>query len=98
MTNKVRVGIVSTSWWADQMYLPALKSHAQAELAAICGRNQSRAEELAAKYGIPGVFVDYRGMIEHGGLDAVVVAAPDDLHYEITMRALGRLGALSLHA
>lgn len=88
MTHKVRVGIVGTSWWADMMYLPALQSHPQAELAAICGRNRNRAEEMASKYAIPGVFIDYREMIERGGLDALVVAVPDDLHYEITIKAL----------
>ena len=27
-------------------------------------------------------------MIEHAGLDAIVVAVPDDLHYEITTKAI----------
>ncbi len=88
MTNKVRVGIVGTSWWADGMYLPALRSHPQAEIAAICGRDRARAAEIAGKYGISRVFADYAEMIERGGLDAVIVSVPDDLHYEITMHAL----------
>ncbi len=88
MTQKVRVGIAGTSWWADLMFLPALQTHPHASLAAICGRNRDRAEELARKYHIPGVFTDYRDMIERGGLDALIVAVPDDLHHEITMAAL----------
>src|SRR5215208_3926861 len=88
MSQSVRVGVVSTSLWADTMFLPALKSHAQADVVAICGRDRKRAEEMAGKYGVPAVFADYRKMIEQAGLDAVVVGAPDDLHYEITMQAL----------
>jgi predicted dehydrogenase len=88
MPQKVRVGVVSTSWWADKMFLPALKSHAQADVVAICGRDRKRAEEMAGKYAVPGVFADYRKMIEQVGLDAVVVGVPDDLHYEVTMQAL----------
>ena len=75
MSNKVRVGVVSTSWWADEMYLPALKSHPRAEIAAICGRNRDRAEALAEKYGVSRVFADYAEMIDRGDLEAVIVAA-----------------------
>ena len=88
MSQHVRVGVVSTSWWADMMHLPALKSHPQAELIAICGRNQERATEMAQKYGIPQVFADYNELIRKGGLDALVVATPDDLHYPVTIAAL----------
>ena len=88
MAHKVRVGLVSTSWWAEQMFLPSLQSHPQAEVTAICGRDQARAKEVASKYGVPAVFSDYRQLIEQANLDAVVVAAPDDQHYAITIRAL----------
>lgn len=88
MRDQVSVGMIGTSWYADRMHLPALKSHAGARLTAICGRDQVRAGELAAKYEIPNVYADYRDMLQHGDLDAVVIAVPDDLHYPITMAAL----------
>ena len=87
-TTKVRIGIVGTSGWAELMFLTSLPSHPQAEIAAICGRDQARANELAAKYAIPQVYADYHEMISRGKLDAVVVATPDDLHYPVTMAAL----------
>jgi predicted dehydrogenase len=89
MPRSVRIGIVGTSWWTDMMFGPALRGHPQAEMAAICGRDPSRAEEMAAKYSISQVYSDYREMIAHGDLNAVIVATPDDLHYEITLHALG---------
>jgi predicted dehydrogenase len=70
------------------MHLPNLESHPQANVAAICGRNRDRAEEMALKYEIPLVFTDYRAMIEQGDLQAIVIATPDDLHYPMTMDAL----------
>ena len=88
MLEKVRIGVVGTSWYADWMHLPNLKSHPLAEIVAICGRSRARAEEMAAKYGVQTVFTDYREMIDNAGLDAVVVSAPDDLHYPVTMAAL----------
>lgn len=87
MAQKVRVGLVSTSWWAELMYLPSLQSHPQAEVAAICGRNRSHAEEMAVKYGIPAVYTDYRHMMAAGDLDAVVIGVPDDLHYDVALAA-----------
>jgi predicted dehydrogenase len=88
MGDRVRVGVVGTSWYADLMHLPNLKSHPRVELVAICGRDQERAGARAQQYGIPQVFADYRALIERAGVDALVVATPDDLHHPITMRAL----------
>jgi predicted dehydrogenase len=88
MSQKVRVGIIGTSWWTETMFLASFKSHISAEITAICGRNQDRAQELAGEYGIPHVFSDYRALLEQPNLDAVVVATPDDLHYPMTMDAL----------
>lgn len=88
MSQAVRVGMIGTSWWADGRLLPNLKSHPRADVVALCGRDRARAQALAGKYDIPHVFVDYRDMIERAGLDAVVIAAPDDLHYPMTMAAL----------
>jgi predicted dehydrogenase len=88
MAGDVRVGVVGTSWWADLIHLPNLHGYPRATLAAICGRNRERADEMARKYHIPQVFTDYREMCEQGGLDAVVVSVPDDLHYPIVMAAL----------
>ena len=89
MSEKVRVGIVGTSGWADFMYLSAFQSHPQVEITAICGRNRAPAEQLASKYNIPNIFTDYKEMINQGGLEAIVIGTPDDLHYEITMQSLG---------
>jgi predicted dehydrogenase len=88
LAERIRVGVVGTSWWTDPFHLAKLKEVSGADLAAVCGRNRSRAEEMAAKYAIPQVYTDYQDMIEHGNLQALVVAAPDDLHYPITMAAL----------
>lgn len=88
MGKALRVGVVGTSWWADMMHLPALKSHPSAVIAAICGRNRERAEEMAQKYGVRQVFTDYGDMLEKGHLQALIVATPDDLHYPMTMAAL----------
>jgi predicted dehydrogenase len=88
MSNKLRIGVIGSSWWADMSHLPILKADARVELVAICGRNRDRAQEMASKYGIPNVFTNYHDMFASGLLQAVVVAAPDDEHCAMTMMAL----------
>jgi predicted dehydrogenase len=88
MKDCVRVGVIGTSWYADLAHLPRLKSHPRCKLAAVCGRNRERADEMAAKYDVNAVYTNYRAMIEAGDLDAVVVSTPDDQHYPMTMAAL----------
>lgn len=88
MSEKVRVGVVGTSWWADWLYFPSLRTHPRAELAAVCGRSRERAQEMADKYNIPQVFTDYREMFTNANIDAVIISVPDDWHYVMTMAAL----------
>jgi predicted dehydrogenase len=88
MTDRVRVGVVGTSWFAKTFHLASLASHPEAELMAICGRDRERADGVAADHSIPHVYTDYREMIASGRLDALVVVTPDALHFPITMAAL----------
>ena len=87
--DKLRVGMIGTGNWAESFYLPNLKSHPNATLWALCGRNKVRAEELASKHGVPRVFTDYRRMLDAGDLDVAVICTPEDLHHPMTMAALG---------
>lgn len=88
MSERVRVGVVSTSWWADAMYLPALDAHPGADVVAVCGRNRERADAFAARWGIPQVYTDAGALIGSGEIDALVVASGHESHYPITMEAL----------
>ena len=87
MTETVRVGLVGTSGWTEQMYVPSLRSHPAAKVVAVCGRNPERAGAIAAALGGARVFADWRAMIAAGGLDAVIVVVPDDLHPAIAEAA-----------
>jgi predicted dehydrogenase len=80
MTETVRVGLIGTSGWVEQMYVPSLRSHPAVHVVAVCGRNADRAGLIAAQLGGARVFADWRDMIAAGGLDAVIIVVPDDLH------------------
>ena len=55
MSQKVRIGVVGTSWWADAMYLPALTKHPLADVRGVVGgARPEHTREFAARWGIPG--------------------------------------------
>ncbi len=84
----INVGIVGTSWWADEMYLPALKNHPEAKVVAVCGRDPLRTQQFAEKWGVPDFYHDYQALITSGKIEALIVAALNETHYPITMAAL----------
>jgi predicted dehydrogenase len=88
MADQVRLGVIGTSPYTEGFLLAPLVAHPRADVVALCGRNRERAGTVAGKHGIPAVFTDYREMYARAGLDAVVVASPDDLHRAMTMEAL----------
>lgn len=88
MADRVRLGIIGTSGWTELMYLNNLAGRDDVEIAGLCGRSEGPLAALAAKHGVTATYTDYREMIERGRLDAVVVAAPDDRHKEMTLAAI----------
>jgi len=89
-SRKVRVGLVGTSWWAEAMYLPALADHPVGRITALCGRNPEHTAAVAASWHVPHVYTDWVAMLDSDAIDAVIVASPNDTHYDITMAALER--------
>lgn len=84
-TRPIRVGLIGTGWWADTMYLPALKEHPYGRITALVGRN---AHPLAHEWGIAQVYADYRQLIDARAVDAVIILTRNHTHYPIAMAAL----------
>ena len=87
-SSNLRVGLISTSWFAGMFHIPLMQSHKGAPLVSICGRNKKNAEEFSAERGIKRVYTDYRTLVDSDDLDAVIIATPDDCHHEMTLYAL----------
>ena len=85
--ERIRVGVVGTSWWADLEHLPGLRARGDVEVAALCGRDPEKLRALAAKHGVRRTETDWRALLA-GGLDALVVATPNATHHAIASAAL----------
>lgn len=88
MPEELKLAVLGTSWWVDAMHLPAIAQHPQARTVAICGRDEARAQAMAARWDVPRVYTDWRQMLETGGFDAVIVATGNDSHFPISMAAM----------
>lgn len=81
----VKAGIVGAGFAADLhaaaiQYLPG-----ELELTAVASRTESSARHLASKYGIPGVFADYRELLSEPDIDLVTIAAPNFAHARVAI-------------
>ncbi|GAB1484296.1 hypothetical protein MASR2M78_31140 [Treponema sp.] len=100
--KSVRVGIIGTGWVCDH-HVQALGKIDEAQIVGIAGRNIPRAKELAAiaEAGIgnagaltPGVFADYKEMVDTTKPDAVLILLPPHLHGELEFYCAQRVKAL----
>jgi predicted dehydrogenase len=88
--ERVRLGVVGTSWWADSMYLPALSRHPAADVRAVVGVRHEHTRAFADQWGIPAAYTSLEAMLDGEELDAVTIMAPNVHHYPYTMAALAR--------
>jgi predicted dehydrogenase len=70
------------------MYLPALADHPRGRITAICGRDADRTRDVASEWHVDRAFTDWEQMIDDRDIDALIVASPNETHYDITMAAL----------
>jgi len=88
MPDNVRVGLVGTSWWAEAMYLPALARHPRGRIVALCGRDLTKARDVAARWNVPEVCSTTDELFDR--VDAVIVASSNSSHHAIAKAALDR--------
>ncbi len=86
--RRVRVGVVGAGTFAREAHIPGVQAHPQGEVVALCARNRERAEAMAASFGVPRVYTDYRELVAQPDIDAVTVATPDALHLPVVLAAL----------
>lgn len=89
MSDTIKLALIGCGDVAQRDYLPeAHRLRGRAEWVAVCGRTPGRAQEVAARYGIPAWYDSYERMLVESGADAVVNLTPIQLHTETTLAAL----------
>jgi predicted dehydrogenase len=85
--NKVRLGILGTSWWTDIVY-PGFVQVEGAEITYIAARTAEKAEKFAQEHGIPHWSGSYEELIRSPEVDAVFIGVPNFLHHEMAVKSL----------
>jgi predicted dehydrogenase len=84
-TGRVKVGIIGSQFQAD-IHAASIKMASEfAEVVAVASPTLGNAEALAKRHGIPRVFTDYRQMLKERDIDMITIAAPNQLHAQMTM-------------
>lgn len=82
-------GIVGTGSIAHKFATTLLKMKNEGEkLYAIASREQERGEEFQKEFGIPFSFSSYSSLLFSPLVDAVYIALPNNLHFEVAREAL----------
>lgn len=84
MSAPVRVALIGAGVMANRYHYPSLASFEDVDLVGISDLIEDKAQETAARFGIPAgsVFTDYRRMLSETSPDAVYVLMPPQILYE----------------
>jgi predicted dehydrogenase len=85
--KQVRWGILGTGWVA-QRFMADLRGVRDAEPSAVASRTESRAQEVAARFGVRRAHSSYRALLEDPELDVIYVATSPNEHAEHCLAAL----------
>jgi predicted dehydrogenase len=83
----LRIGVIGGGKIVRVRHLPEIQAHPSAEVGGVCDIVESRAQELAEQYGCQA-YTDYHKLVQNPDLDAIVVAASNTTHAEMTIAAL----------
>lgn len=83
--NEIGFGIVGGGM-IGAVQAAAIEQISGAKLVAVCGQNEARTTEFAAKFGCAS-YTDYDQFLQHPGLQIVNVCTPSGTHAELGIRA-----------
>jgi predicted dehydrogenase len=84
----VRWGILGTAGIARGAFLPALREAGDGVAVSVASRDEARARDWAAEYGVAGGVEGYEEVIADPRIEAVYIPLPNGLHAEWTIAAL----------
>jgi UDP-N-acetylglucosamine 3-dehydrogenase len=81
------VGVIGLGF--GRSHIPAFQANG-CRVVAVCQRNRAHAQEIAAAYGVEGVFDRWEDLLEKARPDVVVIATPPHLHKAIALAAFAQ--------
>ena len=85
---KIRLGFIGCGFMGQLAHMQNYAQIGDCEIAALAEPKQAQAGRVAAAYGIPGVYADYRRLLADPSIDAVVAAQQFPNHVNIVPEIL----------
>ena len=85
-TRKIRVAIVGLGFGAE--FIPIYQAHPNAEMVAICRRNEAELNACGDKFGIKKRYTDFNKLLADPNVDAVHINSPIPDHAAQSLAAL----------
>ena len=88
---KFRVGVIGATGFIGTPYRAQIREATDdADIVALCARRRGPLEEAAREDGAGFVTGDWREIVEHPGVDLVMVVTPDARHHEAVMECAAK--------
>src|SRR5438309_6269872 len=85
--DRVRVGVIGVGQ-IGKSHVEGYSKIEGVEIAAVADVNEAEAARVAAQYGIPAVYPDFRKLLEREDIQAVDVCLHNNFHAPVTIAAL----------
>ncbi len=85
--NKLKLGVIGTGRIGKVHIATLVQNVPQAVVVAVADVNLEGAKEVAGSHGITTVYSDYREVINHPEVEAVVICSPTDTHAQYIIEA-----------
>ncbi len=84
----IGVGVIGCGWVAEYCHLPALRALPEARIVALADVDRSRADRLAAQFGVERACHSAAELLDIDAVEAVAVCVPTVDHVDVAIAAL----------
>jgi predicted dehydrogenase len=84
----VRIGLLGCGTISQFAHLPALMRARGVKFAALCDAAPDLLQTMGARAGVSKLYTDYAEFLDTSGVDAVLIAVPDEFHLPLVRQAL----------
>ena len=88
MSKPIRIGIIGAGGIVKQRHLPGFREIEGVEVIAVCNRTPESTNQVAEEYGIPIRLSDWKELVHHPEVDAVVIGTWPYMHRDCSVETL----------
>lgn len=84
----LKVGVLGTGRWTQAAHIPAFQRCKHARITVICGHDERWTLEVAKKFGIPEISMDYSEVLRRDDVDVIDITTSTPRHFQLALDAI----------